>query len=109
MAIRAVINSEGICKYSWDGIDPSGSVTKPQGDNMTGKVYDAVVIKTETVPAGEGVSTGKEVSNIVYSSHGFVAPNDEIARAIVLAEAIARGVKADNQLAPVEVKLRAWA
>ena len=67
-----------------------------------------MVVRTKTVPAGEGVSTGVQVSEVIHSKCAFAAPSDDVARAIVLTEA-AKIAKIDDELQPVEVKLRAWA
>ena len=88
---------------------PIGQISTWETKRMTGKIYDAVVVRTKTVPAGEGVSTGVQVSEVVHSKVNFSAPNDDVARAIVLSEAGAKAVKIDDELQPVEVKLRAWA
>lgn len=54
------------------------------------------------------MSTGVQVSEVIHSKHAFAAPSDDVARAIVLTEA-AKIAKIDDELQPVEVKLRAWA
>ena len=83
-------------------------ISNSRKENMNGKVYDAVIVRTKTVPAGAGVSTGVQVSEIVHEEGVFTAPSDETARALVLAKAIAAGVDVVSQLEPTEVKLRVW-
>lgn len=76
---------------------------------MNGAIYSGVVVRTRTVPAGEGVSTGVQKSDIVHSMPNFVALNDEAAKAIILADAInklAGKLDVSDPASPVEVKIQ---
>lgn len=85
-----------------------GSVITKQGDPKMAKIYDAAVLQTKTVPAGEGVSTGVAVQEVVHIRTNFTSVSDEIAKATVIAEAAAKGVRVDDPLKPIEVRLRSW-
>ena len=76
---------------------------------MTGNVFEGVVVKTITVPAGEGVTSGVQKSEIVLTIAPFAAKDVESAKAIVLAAAIAKGLKVDDPVVVVEVKVRQYA
>lgn len=81
--------------------------------HMNGKVYNGQVIRTRTVQAGEGVSAGVQVSDVLFSLNNFVASSDAQAQ-LVLGAAAARDpklkdVKFDDPVAPIEVRVQAIA
>lgn len=90
---------------SWDISPISGASTT--GAKMTGNVYSAVMVRSKTVAAGEGVTTGVVQSEVVYTKENFVALSDDTARAIALAEAITKvaGLDVTDPTKPIEVKL----
>ncbi len=75
------------------------------------KLYTGgVVTRTSTVQAGDGVTTGKEIKEVVHQvSVAFYAPNDETARALVLMDAVeAKKITKDDlasAIAPLTVSL----
>lgn len=83
-----------------------------EGTNMTGKIFDAVVVRTTSVPAGEGCTSCKEVSKVVFTADPFSAVSEDAARGLVIAAALEAVAIIPEQLAdavsPIEVKLRAW-
>ena len=86
----------------------SNSITVITGETMA-KIYDAAVLQTKTVPAGVGVSTGIAVQEVVHIKSDFASVSDEIAKATVIAEAVAKGIVVDDPVKPIEeVRLRSW-
>src|SRR3990167_9769240 len=77
---------------------------------MNGSLYDGIVVKNKTVPAGEGVSTGVQISEVIYTKSSFAAPNDDVAKSIVLAEATPNPprVYPTTKVETVGVKRRKW-
>ena len=85
---------------------PGSSVTKKE-NSMVGGVYAAVVVQTRKVAAGAGLTTTVDKSELVFAKlDPFIAVSDEVARSVVLAEAIAAGVDINDVTAPVEIKLQ---
>jgi hypothetical protein len=78
--------------------------------SMQGNVYDAAVIQTKHIPAGAGLTTSVQVSEVVFAKNGFVASSDEAAKATVIFEAQAqvRDLNPNDPISPIEVKLRKW-
>lgn len=80
-----------------------GDMQKGQTD-MTGDIYEGLVVTTETVAAGP--NSDKNVSKIVFTKGPFVARDDKTASGIVLAAAVKEhGVDPND----VEVRVRKWA
>lgn len=82
--------------------------SKKTGVPMQGNVYEGVVIKTTTVPAGEGLAMGVQKSEIVLKVEAFICKSAEDAKAIVLAKAIAEGHAIDDPVVVVEAKVRTY-
>lgn len=83
------------------------------GKGMEGAVYDGVVVRTRT-GAVEGTACCTKRSEVVFATTvGFVAPSDEAAKQIVVAQALGGKKLTAEDLAdtaaPIEVKLRKWA
>jgi hypothetical protein len=77
---------------------------------MTGSVYEGIVIQTTQIAAGKDLQCASvSRSEIVHTSGPFVARDEATASGLVLAGAIAKGIKADDPTAPVEVKIRKYA
>jgi hypothetical protein len=86
-----------------------GKITKKE-TAMAGTVYEGVVVRTTKIAAGEGIACAAvDFSEIVYVATPFIARDAATASGLVLAAAIAKGLKANDPIAPVEVKLRAYA
>lgn len=91
--------------------DSTSNNLKPsyQEDSMTGMAYRGVVVRSKTVVAGEGVTTGVVISEIVYETpKSFIAANAEMARAKILVDAklaLKDALDLENTLVTLEVKL----
>lgn len=72
--------------------------------DMTGSIYEGVVVKTENVAAGP--NSDKSVSKIVHAKTAFIAKDEQTASGILLAEAVAQAKVDPNE---VEVRVRKWA
>ncbi len=89
----------------------SGATASKSEGTMVGNVYSAVVVRTKTVAAGEGlVATSVQTSEIVSTKSNFIALSDEMARAVALSEAMVvdgkpTGLRVDDPTQPVEVRL----
>lgn len=105
-----IVATATIGQSTWGRVKCGNSAaSRKEGFNMVGCVYEGVVVQTKRIPAGEGLTDSVEQSSIVFKSDApFVAKDDSMANATVLASAIAKGVKVDDVTAPVEVKLRKW-
>lgn len=97
----------GSTYWEVEHIKSGSQPTTTQGENVA-KIYDAAVLQTKTVPAGEGVSTGVAVQEVVHIKTNFTSASDELAKAAVIGEAVAKGVNVDDPLKPIEVRLRSW-
>lgn len=76
---------------------------------MKGSVYEGVVVRTEKVPAGAGLTDSVEKSTIIHDQGGkFIALSDESARQIVMAAAIkaVKDLDPADPTQPVEVIVR---
>lgn len=85
------------------------TATPPVGKEtvMKGSIFNGQVVRTSTVQAGEGVSAGKEVSEVLFTINGFIAANAAQAQLIVSAAAARdeklKGVNFADPVSPVEV------
>lgn len=77
--------------------------------SMNGQVYKGVVVRNKTVAQGEGVTTGAQVSEVIFESpKSFICASADMARAKVLVDAklaLKEGLDLEDVLQPVEVKL----
>lgn len=87
----------------------SATITLNESETvMNGVVYIGFVVRTKTVAAGIGVTTGKEISQVIFNSEPKVYPNAESARANILAQAkikLDKDLDLEDPTQPVEVKL----
>lgn len=81
----------------------AGGEMQRGASDMTGNIYEGVVVQTESVAAGP--NSDKQVSKIVYKHGPFVAKNEQTASGIVLAAAVADAKVDAND---VEVLVRQW-
>lgn len=76
---------------------------------MNGTVYSGIVVRSKTVAAGEGVTTGVQISEVVYGPTApKVYPNAAMASAAILAAAkleLNDALNLEDVRQPLEVKL----
>lgn len=89
---------------------PPPSTIEVKESTMNGKIYNGQVIRTRTVQAGEGVSAGTQVSEVLFSKNNIVAGSDAQAQ-LILSAAAARDlslkdVKFDSPVEPIEVRVQ---
>ena len=108
--IEMVSITGDVLRFS-SNVEPLVTQTPPtqQEAEMTGQVYDAVVIATRLVAVADNTPAVAS-SEVVHTKEAFVAPSADLARAVVLAEYAAGGQHPllDPKVT-LEVKLRAWA
>lgn len=97
----------GYSQWEVEVLDDGSDITAAGGVSMNGGVFVGAVVRTKTVPAGEGVTSSVAKSEVIYTSPApFLALNKAAAIAqILLAAAAQDELVLDDPTQPVEVKL----
>ena len=106
--VRDVIKQGNFIYFSY--LVPYEEPIINQESVMNGNVYKGVVVRNKVVAQGEGVTTGVNVSEIVFEqTESFIAANESMAKAQILVDAkLSLKDKLDlkSLLQPLEVILK---